>query len=57
MSQPQQFSYAEWLYHMDGGDAVYGSIQLWANQKQYRLPTEHKAESELQSILTEKTLS
>jgi hypothetical protein len=51
------FSYAEWLYHMDGGDAVYGSIQLWANLKQYRLPTEHKAESEPQSILTEKTLS
>jgi hypothetical protein len=57
MNQPQQFSYAEWLYHMDGGDAVYGSIELWANQKQYRLPTEHKAQLEPQSIQTEKNQS
>ena len=57
MRQPQQFSYAEWLYHMDGGDAVYGSIQLWANLKQYRLPTEHKAQLEPQSIHAEKNQS
>jgi hypothetical protein len=38
ITQSKQFSYAEWLYHMDGGDAVYGSIELWANLKQYRLP-------------------
>ena len=57
MRQPQQFSYAEWLYHMDGGDAVYGSIQQWANQKQYCLPTEHKAQLDPQSILKEKNQS
>jgi len=55
MSEPQQFSYAEWLYHMDGGDAVYGSIQLWANHKQYRLPTEEP--TVLKSIQSEKTQS
>lgn len=38
MSEPQQFSYAEWLYHMDGGDAVYGNIVFWAQQKGLRLP-------------------
>ena len=46
MSQSQQFSYAEWLYHMDGGDAVYGSIELWANLKQYRLPKTTTLDSE-----------
>ena len=56
-TQTKQFSYAEWLYHMDGGDAVYGSIQLWANQKQYRLPTEHKAQLKPQSIHSEKNQS
>jgi len=57
MNQPQQFSYAEWLYHMDGGDAVYGSIELWANLKQYRLPNKQEADLKPQSIQTEKTLS
>lgn len=38
MNQPQQFSYAEWLYEMDGGDAVYGNIVFWAQQKGWRLP-------------------
>lgn len=55
MSQPQQFSYAEWLYHMDGGDSVWGDIQLWANHKQYRLPTEEP--TVLKSIQSENTQS
>jgi hypothetical protein len=42
---------------MDGGDAVYGSIQQWANHKQYRLPTDHKAQLKPQSIQTEKNQS
>ena len=53
MSQPQQFSYAEWLYHMDGGDAVWGDIQLWANQKQYRLPKTTTLDSERKLELEE----
>lgn len=45
-TQTKQFSYAEWLYQMDGGDAVWGDIQLWANQKQYRLPKTTTLDSE-----------
>lgn len=45
-TQTKQFSYAEWLYHMDGGDSVWGDIQLWANQKQYRLPKTTTLDSE-----------
>jgi hypothetical protein len=57
MSEPKQFSYAEWLYHMDGGDAVYGSIELWANLKQYRLPQTTLEELEQQFNQTQKTQS
>jgi len=46
MNQPQQFSYAEWLYHMDGGDAVWSNIVYWANHKGWRLPKTTTLDSE-----------
>lgn len=42
MSEPQQFSYAEWLYHMDGGDEVWGNIVFWASQKGWCLPVKEQ---------------
>lgn len=38
MNDSQQFSYAEWFYHMDGGDEIWGNIVYWANQKGWSLP-------------------